>query len=179
VRLAAAADRIHGAGAEVIAISVDDEVRQAGMFERWPTPNVCYVSDRGGERYLRALDLYDPEERDGIALPAMLVITAEGSEVYRYRGRDFADRTSDEDVYAALDELGLDAIEPPVGGPQADVPDDLRGFFRPTDLGAYFRGNRFGAVAIAGRVSDPEARAVARQHRMMADATLDAWKTLR
>lgn len=179
MRLAAAADRIHGAGAEVIAVSVDDEVRQAGMFERWPTPNVRYVSDPGGERYLRSLDLYDPEERDGIALPGVLVIASDGSEAYRYQGRDFADRTTDEDVYAALDSLGLDGIEPPDGGPQADVLDDLRGFFRPTDLGAYFGGNRFGAIVIAGRMSDPEARAVAREHRLMADATLDAWKTLR
>lgn len=179
MRLAAAADRIHGAGAEVIAISVDDEIRQAGMFQRWPTPNVLYVSDPGGERYLAPLGLYDPEERDGIALPGMLVLDPDGAEAYRYQGRDFADRTTDDDVYAALDELGLDRIEPPAGGPEAEVPEDLRGYFRPSDLGAYFRGNKFGAIAIGGRLADPDARAAAREHRLMADATLDAWKLLR
>lgn len=179
MRLAAAADRIHGAGAEVIAISVDDEIRQAGMFQRWPTPNVLYVSDPGGERYLAPLGLYDPEERGGIALPAMLVLDPDGAEAYRYQGRDFADRTTDDDVYAALDELGLDRIETPPGGPEAEVPEDLRGYFRPSDLGAYFRGNKFGAIAIGGRLADPDARAAAREHRLMADATLDAWKLLR
>ncbi len=179
MRLAAASDRIHEAGAEVVAISVDDEVRQAGMFERWPTPHVRYVSDPGGETYLQPLGLYDPEERDGIALPGMLVIAPDGSEAYRYQGRDFADRTTDDDVFAALDGLGLDAIDPPAGGPIGEVPEDLRGFFRPSDLGAYFRGNRYGAVAIGGRTDNKELRALAREHRVMADATLEAWRAVR
>lgn len=162
-----------------MAVSVDGDVRQAGMFGRWPTPNVEYISDPGGERFLQPLQLFDPQERDGIALPGMLVIAADGSDVYRYQGRDFADRTTDEDVYAALDALGLDAIEPPEGGPVADVPDDLRGFFRPTDFAAFFRGNKFGAMAIQGRSSDPVARATAKEHRIMADATLAAWAEVR
>ena len=46
MKLASQSDRLHAAGAEVIAISVDDDERQAAMFARWPTPNVLYVSDR-------------------------------------------------------------------------------------------------------------------------------------
>lgn len=179
MRLAAASDRIHASGAEVMAVSVDDDIRQAGMFDRWPTPNVRYISDPGGQQILQPLGLFDPQERDGIALPGMLVIAPDGSEAYRYQGRDFADRTTDDDVYAALDALGLDAIEPPEGGPVADVPGDLRGFFRPTDFASYFRGNKFGAIAMQGRVSDPEAKALAREHRIMADVTLDAWAAVR
>lgn len=178
MRLGADADRIHGAGAEVIAISSDDDVRQAGMYARWPTPNVLYVADPGGERYLRALDLFDPDERDGIARPAMLVLAPDGSEAYRYRGRDFADRTTDAEVLAAVEGLGLDPIEPPAGGPVADVPPDLGRFFRPDHLVPYFKGNRFGAAAIGGRLDDREARAVAREHRVMSEATLAAWEQL-
>ena len=178
MRLAAAADRIHGAGAEVIAISVDDDSRQAGMFERWPTPNVRYVSDPGGSTYLQPLGLFDPDERDGIALPAIIVVAPDGTEVYRYEGRDFADRTTDDDAYSALDSLGLPAIDPPAGGPVAPVPDDLRGYFRPEALGAYHRGTKFAAIALHRRLSDPEAKAVAREHRIRADATLDAWRAL-
>jgi len=176
--LAAAADRIHGAGAEVIAISIDDENRQAGMFERWPTRHVQYIADPGGERFLGPLGLIDPEDERGIALPAMLVLAPDGSEVYRYRGRDFADRTTDNDVYAALDALGLEAIEAPVGGPVADIPDDLRRFFAPKNFGPYFMGNKFGALAIQGRLTDPEAKAIAKEHRQMADASLEAWASL-
>lgn len=178
MRLAAAADRIHGAGAEVIAISIDDETRQAGMFDRWPTPHVQYVADPGGERFLGPLGLIDPNDERGIALPAMLVIAPDGSEVYRYQGRDFADRTTDDDVYAALEALGLVAIDAPSGGPVSDVPDDLRRFFPAKNFGPYFMGNKFGALAIESRLGDSEASAMAKEHRQMADATLEAWAAL-
>lgn len=178
MRLGAEADRIHGAGGEVIAISTDDEVRQAGMFARWPTPHVRYVSDPDGERFLRPLELFDAETRGGIGLPAMLVLDPSGEVVYRYVGRDFADRTTDEAVLTALERLALDPIDPPDGGPVLDVPDDLSGYFRRDDLVPYFRGNRFAAVAIGGRVQDAESRAMAKEHRLMCDATLDAWSRL-
>lgn len=148
------------------------------MFDRWPTPHIQYIADPGGERFLSPLDLIDPNDERGIALPAMLVIAPDGSEVYRYQGRDFADRTTDDDVYAALDGLGLPAIDAPEGGPVAEVPDDLRRFFPVKNFGPYFMGNKFGALAIQGRLDDPEAKAIAQEHRQMADATLEAWASL-
>jgi len=180
VRLASVSDRIHAAGAEVLAVSVDDEVRQAGMFARWPTPNVRYVSDPGGERILRPIGLFDAEERGGIALPALVVLDSDGSEVYRYQGRDFADRTHDDDVIDALVALDLPELsEPPAGGPTGvEVPDDLDRFFKADHLLPYFRGNRFGAVAIGGRIEDRELRGIAREHRLMADGILEAWKAV-
>lgn len=178
MRLGADADRIHRAGGEVIAISTDDEVRQAGMFARWPTPHVLYVADPGGERFLRPLELFDPDERGGIAMPGLLVLDAGGEVVYRYVGRDFADRTTDEEALAALERLGLDPIEPPAGGPVRDVPDDLDRYFSPDHLVPYFKGNRFAAVAIGGRLTDSESRALAREHRLMCEATLAAWERL-
>ncbi len=162
----------------MIAVSIDEEVRQAAMFARWPTPHVLYVSDPDGRHLLDPLGLYDPNERDGMGLPAMVVIGPDGTEEYRYVGRDFADRTTDADVYAAVAALGLPAIEPPAGGPIGSVPADLGRFFKVENLVPYFKGNRFGAHAIAGRVDDPIAKATALQHRDMADATLAAWEQL-
>lgn len=178
MRLGAESDRIHAAGAEVIAISTDDDARQAGMFERWPTPHVLYVSDPGGEHYLRPLGLFDPEERGGIGLPAMLVYAPDGSVAYRYVGRDFADRTTDAELFDAVEALGLPAITPPPGGPAEAPSRGLDRFFRPDHLVPYFKGNRFGAAAIGGRLDDKAARAIAREHRMMSDATLAAWEQL-
>lgn len=178
MRLGADAERIHRAGGEVIAISTDDEVRQAGMFARWPTPHVQYVSDPGGETYLRSLELFDPEERGGIGLPGILVIDPDGEVAYRYVGRDFADRTTDEEMLTALERLSLDPIDAPAGGPTGEVPDELAGAFSPADLVPYFKGNRFAAVAIGGRLTDSESRALAREHRLMCEATLDAWSRL-
>jgi hypothetical protein len=178
VRLASQSDRIHGAGAEVIAVSTDDPERQAGMYARWPTPNVLYVADPGGARFLAPLDLFDPDERGGIGLPGMVVIAPDGGEAYRYVGRDFADRTTDEDVFAAVAALGLDAIEPPAGGPDASVSSDLDGYFAPTEFAAYFKGNRSASIAIARRSDDRAMRAIAREHRLMCEASLEAWSEI-
>ena len=179
MRLAANTDRIHGAGAEVIAISVNEDERQSGMRQRWKLEDQLLVSDPGGETYLQALDLFDPEERGGIALPGLLLIAPDGTEAYRYQGRDFADRTTDDEMYAALEGLGLPAVDRPVGAPDTPVPDDLGAFFTPEMYGPYFRGNMFGALAISRRVGDEESRATAKAHQQMANTTLEAWDALR
>lgn len=169
-------ERIHAAGGEVIAVCVDDDERLAAMFERWPTPSVRYVSDPGGATFLQPLGLFDPDERGGIALPGMLIIDPDGNEVFRYSGRDFADRTHDEDVFAALESLDLDAIDAPSGGPVVEgVGVVQRGAFQPSRYSVYFMGNRFGAIAIGGRAEGDEAKTLAREHRLMCDAMLSAW----
>lgn len=179
MKLALVSDRIHQAGAEVIAISVDTEERNAAMFERWPTPHVRYVSDPGGETYLRALDMFDPEERDGLGLPGLFVIDSDGNEVFGYRGRDFADRTHDDDLLGVLAGLGLDAIDPPAGGPVVEGVDvDQRGAFAPALYRPYFSGNKFGALAIQMRAEGDEAKSLAREHRTMSDSMLDAWNQI-
>ncbi len=177
MKLASQYDRIHQSGAELAAVSVDDDIRQAGMAERWGFTHTTFVSDPGGERYLQPLELFDPDERGGIALPGMVIVDPDGREVYRYQGRDFADRTNDDDIWTTLDALALPPVEPPPWTSDVEVPDDLRGYFRPADFGAYFRGNMFGAVAIGRRVHDDESRALAKEHREMSKSNLEAWET--
>ena len=179
MKLASQYDRIHGAGAELAAVSVDDEVRQAGMAERWGFTHTTFVSDPGGDRYLQPLELFDPDERGGIALPGMVIVEPDGREVYRYQGRDFADRTNDDDIWETLASLSLPPVDPPAWSSDVEVPDNLRGYFRPADFGAYFRGNMFGAIAIGGRLDDKAARAIAREHREMSKSNLEAWDTWR
>ncbi len=168
-------DRIHAAGAEVVAVSVDDEIRQAGMSERWRLAPTRFVSDPGGQTYLAPLGLFDPEDRGGIALPGMLIFSPAGEEVYRYESRDFADRTKDDELIDALMALGLDPVDPEPWSSDAEVPDDLSGYFRPQDVVPYFKGNFFASVAIGRRVTDEESRAVAKEHRVMSQANIDAW----
>ncbi len=179
MRLATRYADIHAAGAEVIAVSVDDDTRQAGMARRWGLTHTRLVSDPDGEHYLKPLGLFDPEERDGIALPALLIVDPGGAEVYRYEGRDFADRTKDDDLLTALGALDLPPVDPGPWVPEVEVPSDLRGFFRPDDLRAYFNGNMFGAVALAGRITDPESRHLVHEHRVMARSSLEAWEQWR
>ena len=110
----------------------------------------------------------------------MVVIDPDGEEVYRYEGRDFADRTNDEDLWAALEGLQLPSVQPDAWVPEAEPATDAKGAFPPEHLPPYFRGNMFGAVAIERRVGDDDhARSIATEHRRMAKATLDAWEEWR
>ncbi len=179
MKLASQYDRIHQSGAELAAVSVDDDIRGAGMAERWGFTHTTFVSDPGGEHYLQPLELFDADERNGIALPGMVIVDPDGREVYRYQGRDFADRTNDDDIWATLDALSLPSVDPPPWNPGIEVPDDLRGYFRPTDFAAYFRGNMFGSIAIGGRLDDKASRAIAREHREMSKSNLEAWENWR
>jgi len=175
VKLATQYDRIYNSGAELAAVSVDDDTRQAGMSERCGFTHTRFVSDPGGENYLQPLDLFDPAERGGIALPGMVIVTPDGEEVYRYQGRDFADRTNDDDIWKTLDELNLPPVDPEPWVPAVDVPADLTGYFRPRDFAAYFGGNHFGALAIGLRLEDPASKAIAKEHRLMSKSNLEAW----
>lgn len=175
MKLASQYNRIHDAGAELAAVSIDDESRQAGMSERWGFTHTKFVSDPGGGKYLKPLDLYDPNERDGLALPGMVIVTPEGEEVYRYQGRDFADRTNDDDIWKTLDGMSLPAVDPAPWIPTATVPADLSGYFRPSNFAAYFGGNHFGALAIGLRLEDPASKAIAKEHRLMSKSNLEAW----
>jgi len=180
VRLATNLNRIHGAGAELSAVSVDDDARQTGMAERWGLDAVRFISDPGGENLLRELDLFDPVERDGVALPGMILVAPDGTEAYRHVGRDYADRTNDNEIWPALAALDLGPVDPsPWTGDEA-VPEDLSGFFRPSDYGTFFSANQFGANAVAGRLgSDTEAGQVAMEHAGMSKDSLRAWKEWR
>mgnify|MGYP001570584531 FL=1 len=163
-----------------MAVSVDDDARQAGMAQRWGLGAVRFVSDPGGEAVLQPLDLFDPDDRGGIALPGMILVAPDGTEAYRYVGRDYADRTNDREIWPAIEALGLSPVDPPAWTSDVEVPEDLGGFFRPADYPAYFRGNQFGANAVARRLGpDTEAGQVAMEHVAMSMDSLRAWKELR
>ncbi len=180
MRLATNFDRIHGAGAELIAVSVDDDARQAGMARRWGLDSIRFVADPGGAELLQPLDLFDPEERGGIALPGMILVAPDGTEAYRHVGRDYADRTNDDEIWPALAALDLGPVDPPPGTPDVDVFDDLADSFRPAEYRTFFFANQVGAMAVARRLGpDTEAGQVAMEHAGMSKDSLRAWKEWR
>ncbi len=149
------------------------------MAKRWGLRSTGFVSDPGGERFLQPLGLYDPNERDGLALPALVVIDSSGTERYRHVSLDFADRTGDEDVLVALESLGLPAIEAPEWTYDVTIPDSLRGYYQPRNLQPYMFGNKYAAMTMGWRLEGEEAKVIAEQHQAMADsiiAALDEWK---
>ena len=122
------------------------------------------LSDPRGE-LINRYGLWDEEE--GVAVPSSLVVDRSGEIRYRYSGSDFADRPSDEAVFAALD--GLDgSIRRLTGGPELRVTaEEARESIRPDkramtleELLIYYRGvfratvalkRRFGAWGRSGR----------------------------
>jgi hypothetical protein len=172
-------ERIHALGADVAALVVDSPERNAAHARRWHIPFPIH-SDPGGEHYLQPLDLWNPHERGGIGWPAVLIVDRSGREVERLRCRDFADRPPDDsDVFAALERLGLPAIEPPPPWQPEVEPVEDPGALRVDAFGPYMRGIRFGVLGLASRLVDDAD--VAEAHRMsaMAASFLDAWSIRR
>ncbi len=163
----------------MIALAVDSEARNAALAVRWHLP-FRVTSDPDGERFLKPLDLWNADERGGIAVPALLLISPQGEEVLRSRSRDFADRIHDEDVLLALERQGYPPLDPPPPAWQSKVePEVDGGAYRSELLGPYFRGNRFAAVALSLRVKDPSALEEIKAHEKMSSSFLAAWKARR
>jgi peroxiredoxin len=100
-------------GVQIAGISVDPPSNNAGMVGKLRLP-FPLLSDPEGE-LARLFGLWD----DGERLPApSVVIVDQAAEVrYLYRGSDFADRPTDEEVFAALE--GFEGkIERITGGPE-------------------------------------------------------------
>lgn len=176
MRLANQQSEIEAKGAELMALSVDSQERNAALARRWKLP-FQVVSDPGGERFLQALDLWNDKERGGIAWPAVLLISADGQEVHRERSNDFADRTHDDDALEALNAQGWTAVstEPWQAEAPEEGSDELAGAF---PIGAFkplMNGNFYGAIAINQRVEHPESRELVKQHGAMAKSFVDAW----
>jgi hypothetical protein len=139
------------AGARMAGISVDPVEANAGVVARLQLPFLL-LSDPGGEGAIQPYDLWNAEERGGIAKPAVVVIDTAGEERFRTVSRDFADRLHEDDVVAAVRDLGLPPTtqEPPAPG----TPDETRRVLTVEALPVYFRGARFAARAVSLRVPD-------------------------
>lgn len=110
------------------------------------------LSDPGGERATKPYGVWD-DDADKHARPAVVVVGPDGEEAFRTVGRDFADRPVEDDVVAAVERLGLEAVDPEPPRPGSPKPGERA--FRREWMVPYYRGAGFALRAIAGRV--PEA----------------------
>lgn len=177
MRLANEEPELHGLGVEVVAVSVDSPGRNEAFRRRWHLP-FPVVSDPSGEELLQPLDVWNGEERGGIGWPALILFAPDGREVLRMRSRDFADRPTDDDVFAAARQLDLPPVDPGPAPATAEPVEDPAAL-RTEAFGPYFRGIRFATIALAGRLHDDrdvdETKAVSE----MASSFLAAWKERR
>ena len=179
MRLESEIERLYSLGAEPVAISVDSPGRNAAMTRRWHL-SFGIASDPGGERFLHPLDLWDEHDPRQIGIPAVIVLSPSGDEVWRHRSRDFADRPDDSDVIAALGSLRLAPLDPAPEPWRPEIePEEHPGAFRTDAFGHYHRGVMFAMAAMALRVRDANDRAEAQALARQASSFLDAWKAVR
>lgn len=113
------------------------------------------LSDPRGD-LARRCGLWNDRER--VAVPALVLVDRSATVRYLYAGRDFADRPGDEVVISAARRLE-DAGEPPEGEPEVVATmADAGGSTRPDrppqrleDLLVYYRGVYFATVALGSR----------------------------
>jgi peroxiredoxin len=109
-------EEFEGRGVQLAGISVDPPSHNANMVGKLQLP-FPLLSDPEGE-LARMFGLWDAGE--GVALPSIVVVDQSGEVRYLYRGSDFADRPTDDEVFAGL--RGLESrIERLTGGSEFQV----------------------------------------------------------
>jgi peroxiredoxin len=103
-------------GVQIAGVSVDPPSNNAKMVGKLQLP-FPLLSDPEGE-LARLFGLWDADE--GVAVPSVVTVDQSGEVRYLYRGSDFADRPTDDEVFAALDKLDS-RIERITGGPQMRI----------------------------------------------------------
>jgi len=112
------------------------------------------LADPDRSQAIEPYGLADPNDRRNIARPAVVIVSPDGDEAYRFVARDYADRPLEDLVVEELRKLGLPPTtqEPPELGPADPGPSAIRlDYLVPYYLGAKFAakamGERFPAAA--------------------------------
>lgn len=136
------------------------------MVEKLGLP-FSLLSDPGGEKAIKPYGVWHAEP--GMARPAIVLVDPDGQEAFRRVSEDFADRSSEDEVVDRARALGLDpvAVEQPVLGP-AEAGEKA---FPAEALVPYFRGSRFAAASLGGRV--PEAKEAGERLREQSDRYIE------
>lgn len=92
-------DRFLSAGVSVAGISVDPVANNLAMVEKLLLP-FPLLSDPEG-RVVKEWAVWSDGE-GGIARPAIFALRRDGSIAWRYVGIDFADRPTDDELFASL-----------------------------------------------------------------------------
>jgi len=179
VQLANHIEEFHKAGVDVVALTVDDPGRNEAMRQRWDLP-FPIVSDPNGDTYLRTMGLWNPDERGGIGVPAVVVLDQDSHEIGRIVSRDFADRPPElSSVIALTAAAGLPPIAHRTSWADNTEPLEHPGAFRTDAFGTYFRAIQFATQALSSRLTDPDDIAEAKAMQTMCAEFLSERNTRR
>lgn len=136
------------AGVRLYAISVDSPERNAAMVDKLSLP-FPYLSDPDRSRAIIPYGVADEKDDRLISLPALIAVTPDLQEAFRFVSKDFAERMPEHEVVATVQRLNLRPTtqdQPLVGKIEAGP----RSLSLP-GLRIYWRGARFAALAMGLR----------------------------
>ena len=136
------------AGLRLYAISVDSPERNAAMVEKLSLP-FPYLSDPDRSEAIIPYGVADEKDDRMISRPALVVVTSNLQEAFRFVSKDFAERMPEAAVVAAVQQLNLGPTtqdKPAIGSPEAGP----RSLSLP-ELRIYLRGARFAALTMCLR----------------------------
>ncbi len=146
--LAVRHDEFLKAGARLYGLTVDSPGANSAVVESLALP-FPILSDPERDRAITPLGFADEKDPRLISKPGVVILAPGGDEVWRHKGKDFADRPDEDQVLAEVAKLGLapttqipPVLGEPVAGPKA-MP--LSG------LSHYLRGAKFAALALRSR----------------------------
>jgi hypothetical protein len=139
------------AGARVFAVSADSPGQNSAVMQSLALP-FPILSDETKENAVQPLGFDDEADPRQISRPGVVIISPEGEVVFRFVGKDYADRPNEEDLLVQLRTLGLrptsqerPAIGDPEPGEKAMPGEGLK---------YYFSGAKFATMALRGRHRD-------------------------
>ena len=138
-------------GARVYGLSADSPGQNSAVMEKLALP-FAVLSDEDRDLAVTPLGFADEKDPRQISRPGVVVISPEGEVVYRYVGRDYADRPDEDEVLDDLGKLGLDPITQELDevGPVEHGEKAMAG----DGLPHYFRGAKFASLALRSRHRD-------------------------
>jgi len=136
------------AGLRLYAISVDSPERNAAMVEKLSL-SFPYLSDPDRSKAIIPYGVADEKDDRMISRPALIAVTPDLEEAFRFVSKDFAERMPEAEVVAAVQllNLGPTTQDQPVVGKTEPGPRSLS----LPELRIYLRGARFAALAMGLR----------------------------
>jgi hypothetical protein len=136
------------AGVRLYGISIDSPERNAAMVEKLSLP-FPLLADPDRSEAISPFGVADEKDERLLSRPALIAITPDRQEAFRFVSRDFAERMPEADVVAAVQQLNLPPTtqdKPLIGRAEAGP----RSLSLP-NLRIYLRGARFAALAMGLR----------------------------
>jgi peroxiredoxin len=97
-------ERFERAGLQRVAIVVDSIEQNAAMNDKLLL-DFPILSDPQS-RVIKQWDVYN--EREDVAVPSIFLVEPDGAIRYSYRGFDYSDRPTDDELFAAVAEMSAD-----------------------------------------------------------------------